>query len=130
MGISKEAAAYLEDIFSVLAGSSVRRMFGGAGIFRDGLMYALSLDDGRVALKADEETTPAFRAEGMSEWTYPHRSGGQASMGYWYMPERLLDEPDEFKVWAQQAFEAALRADRRKPASQRKFSAGSQQGGW
>ncbi len=122
MGISKEAALHLEDLFSALSGSSVRRMFGGAGVFRDGLMYALSLDDGRIALKADMETIPAFRAEGMSEWTYPHRGGGQASMGYWYMPERLFDEPDEFRLWAQGAFEAAMRADSRKPVSQRKFT--------
>ncbi|MFZ1813054.1 MAG: TfoX/Sxy family protein [Rhizobiaceae bacterium] len=120
MALTKEFAAHLEDLFSVLPGSSVRRMFGGAGIFRDGLMYALSLDDGRIALKADEENLPAFLSEDMEEWTYPYK-GGQKSMGYWYMPERLADEPDELEKWARASFEAAMRADARKPASQRKL---------
>lgn len=120
MALTKEFAAHLEDLFSVLPGSSVRRMFGGAGVFRDGLMYALSLDDGRLALKADAETQPQFLAEGMEEWSYPYK-GGKKSMGYWYMPERLLDEPEELGQWARSAFEAAMRADRAKPPSQRKF---------
>ncbi|MEZ5801429.1 MAG: TfoX/Sxy family protein [Nitratireductor sp.] len=120
MALTKEFASHLEDLFSVLPGSSVKRMFGGAGVFRDGLMYALSLDDGRIALKADAETQPQFRAENMEEWSYPYK-GGKKSMGYWYMPERLLDEPDELALWARAAFEAAIRADQAKPASQRKF---------
>ena len=120
MGISREQAIFLEDLFAVLPGSSVRRMFGGAGIFRGGLMYALSLDEGRIALKADDATIPAFRAEGMEEWTYPHK-GGKKSMGYWYMPERLFDDEDERREWARAAFEAAIRADAKKPARQRKF---------
>lgn len=121
MGMTREQAVFLEDLFAVLPGSTVKRMFGGAGVFRDGLMYALSLDEGRIALKADEATIPAFKAEGMEEWVYPYK-GGKKSMGYWYMPERLLDEEDERRDWARAAFEAAMRADAAKPAKQRKFT--------
>jgi len=42
-------------------------------------------------------------------------------MGYWTVPEHLFDDPEEFAQWAQGAFEAALRADAKKPASKRKF---------
>ncbi len=124
MGISKQEVEALEELFSVVPGASVRRMFGGAGVFREGLMFALSLEGGSIALKADAQTEPDFLAEGSSQWLYPHKSGKQMEMGYWHAPERLLDDPDELKIWAQKAFEAALRADARKPKSQRKHLAG------
>jgi DNA transformation protein len=124
MALTREQAEWLQDLFSGIPGVSVRRMFGGAGVFREGLMFALSLDDGRVALKADEQTIPDFKAEGSTQWTYPHRSGKQMEMGYWHAPERLFDDPDEFRDWAEKAFMTALRIDARKPKSQRKHIAG------
>ena len=44
-------------------------------------------------------------------------------MGYWYIPERLLEEPDELKIWALKAFEVAVRADQKKPPAKRKLKA-------
>jgi DNA transformation protein and related proteins len=120
MGMSREQVESLEELFSVLPGCRVKRMFGGAGIFREGLMIAVSLDEGRLAFKADPVNEPDYRDEGLTEWTYPHKSGKQMSMGYWHIPERLLDEPDEFREWARKAFEAAVRADLKKPPKQRK----------
>lgn len=127
MAISKEFSAYLEEMFQVLPGSSARRMFGGVGVFRHGLMYALSLDDGRICLKADEKTIPDFEAEGCEPWQY-ERNGKVMDMGYWQMPERLADDPDELKTWAEKAFDVAIRADERKSPKQRKFNRDQRQG--
>ena len=121
MAVSGEFIDYLDDLFSVVPGTEIRRMFGGVGMFRYGLMYALAMSDGRIALKADSETVPGFRAENCSEWTYEMRGGPKKSMGYWYMPERLADDPDEMRQWGMAAFDAAVRADARKPAKQRKL---------
>jgi len=66
MAITKEFAAYLEDLFSVLPGSHARRMFGGVGVFRHGLMYALALEDGKICLKADAEPMPISRRKAAS----------------------------------------------------------------
>lgn len=121
MAITKEFAAYLEDLFSVLPGSSVRRMFGGVGVFRHGLMYALALEDGKICLKADEETHADFRAEGCQPWIY-ERDGKKMDMGYWQMPERLMDDEDALRQWAEKAFEVAMRADAKKSPKQRKFT--------
>lgn len=120
MAVSGEFVTYLNDLFSVVPDTQIRRMFGGVGIFRHGLMYALATSDGRIALKADEQTVPGFRAENCSEWTYEMR-GSSKPMGYWYMPERLADDPDDLRDWALNAYEVAVRADARKPPKQRKL---------
>ena len=121
MAITKEFAAYLEDLFSVLPGSHARRMFGGVGVFRHGLMYALALEDGKICLKADGETHADFQAEGCKPWIY-ERDGKKMDMGYWQMPERLMDDADELRQWAEKAFDVALRADAKKSPKQRKFT--------
>jgi DNA transformation protein and related proteins len=121
MAVTAEFIEYLGDLFAVMPDTGIKRMFGGVGIFRHGLMYALAMSDGRIALKADEENVAAFRAEGCEEWTYEMRGGPQKSMNYWYMPERLADDPDEMRQWALAAFDAAMRADARKPPKQRKL---------
>ena len=56
-------AEAIGELFREFGPVSVRRMFGGAGIFVDGLMIGL-VSDGVIYLKADAETIPAFEREG------------------------------------------------------------------
>jgi DNA transformation protein len=88
-------------------------MFGGAGIYRDGLMFALISGDGEVYLKADTETEERFRAAGCRPFVYS-RAGKSATMSYFSAPEEALDDPAVMREWAELAFAAALRAPRPK----------------
>ena len=121
MAISAAYVSYLEDLFSGVPDASIRKMFGGVGIFRHGLMFALATSDGKIAFKADDATIPEFVEAGSSEWIYESKSGKSASMGYWYVPDHLLDDADEFATWAEKAFETAARIDALKPEKQRKL---------
>ena len=55
--------AHLEDLFAPLGGVSMRKMFGGLGIFRRGVMFALVADD-TLYFKVDDQTEADFEAEG------------------------------------------------------------------
>lgn len=105
------AADHLEELFAPLGGVSIRRMFGGLGIFKGGLMFALVADD-VLFFKADEETAPRFAAEGFSQWVYEGGSR-KVAMPYWQAPDRLYDEPDDFTDWARAAFEVAVRTQKK-----------------
>jgi DNA transformation protein len=109
----------IQELFSVFGRVSVRRMFGGAGIFADGLMIGL-ISDGDIFLKADAQTIPKFEAEGMAAFTYGAKRR-RVVMSYWRMPDRLLDDPEELAEWARGAFgtaqRAAIKTRSRKPAS-------------
>ena len=111
---------FLEELFAPFGRVSVRKMFGGTGIFHRGLSIA-GIMDGQFRLKADDQTIDDFVAEGMSPWEYQRKDGKIVTMNYWSVPERLLDDPESFRDWAQKAFEAAMRADAAKPLKQRKF---------
>jgi len=118
MAEDAEFLAYLVDQFAVFGPVEPRRMFGGAGLFRQGLMFAL-VSDGEVYLKADDRNRPDFEAAGLGPFVY-HKKGKPFALGYYRLPESVLEDPDELAVWARGAFDAALDADRKKPASRKK----------
>ncbi len=103
------SSGYLEAIREALAGlgpTTVKRMFGGAGIWADGVMFALIIDD-VLHLKADERTRGAFEAKGLGPFSYAKKTGQVAVMSYWRAPERLIDDPDEMVAWARTALRVA-----------------------
>jgi len=105
---------YIRDIFSAFGPVAVRRMFGGAGIYADGLMFAL-LADGVIYLKVDAHNDGDFEREQLPPFTYLARSNKRVVMSYRRMPDRLYDDPEELARWAHDALTAARRA--RTPAS-------------
>ena len=110
--LDPDLKALMEELLTPLGPVAVRRMFGGGGIFLDGLMFGL-ISDGVLYLKADDANRPAFETEGLSPFAYDKKGGRTTIMSYWRTPDRLLDEPDELVDWARAAYGAALRS--RKP---------------
>lgn len=123
MAASEGFLDLLKDNLGGLGPVSFRRMFGGAGVYADGVMFALVADD-TLYLKADEETKTAFEHEGLAPFSYTGR-GRTIALSYWRAPERLLDDPDEMTEWAQIALAVARRAAARKakPGNKRRSKA-------
>jgi DNA transformation protein len=115
-------AERISELFSGFGRVTVRRMFGGAGIFADGLMIGLVSGDD-IYLKADEMSVAAFKDEGMKPFTYGKKDR-RAVMSYWRMPDRLLDDPEELAQWARAAQGTAQRAATRRTRRGRKQNAG------
>lgn len=107
----------LRELFLEFGTVSVRRMFGGHGVFADGLMFALE-SGGELYLKADDLTIPKLSAEKSEPFVY-RAKGREIALSYWKLPERLYDEPDEFAGFAREAFGAAQRAADSKPKTKK-----------
>jgi DNA transformation protein len=111
-------ADHISELFAEFGPVSVRRMFGGAGIYADGVMIAI-LDEGVIYLKTSEDGRGAFEREGCGPFQYDTKNGKQTIKTYWRMPERLYDDPDELAVWARQALAAARQG---KPSVKRRVN--------
>jgi DNA transformation protein and related proteins len=120
---------FIRELFAPFGPVTVKRMFGGAGIWSDGLMFALVFD-GAIFLKVDDTTIPDFEREGSRPFVYTRAKSqgrvGRASLSYWRLPERLYDDTEELAVWAGRALAIAQRKKftrgtrtRPKPAKQR-----------
>jgi DNA transformation protein len=89
-------------------------MFSGAGVYCDGVIFALVLR-GTLHFKVDDGNRAAYEAEGMTPFSYEAMGRTRQIGAYWRVPEHLFDEPDEMLQWAR----AALAAGRRAAADQK-----------
>jgi DNA transformation protein len=103
---------FIRDLFAQFRPVSVRRMFSGAGLYCDGMMFGLVVR-GTIYLKADESSSADFVREGSGPFTYTRgKASGRPSehaLSYWRLPDRLYDDPDELAVWAERALAIAQR---------------------
>ena len=90
----------------------LRLMFGGHGIFCDGVMFALIADE-ILYLKVDAETKPAFVDAGCEPFTYD-KSGKSVALSYLTVPDDAAEDIDELRPWAHMALAAANRAQAKK----------------
>ncbi|MFT7721335.1 MAG: TfoX/Sxy family protein [Roseateles sp.] len=97
------------ELLSPLGPVRTRAMFGGRGVYVDGLFMAL-IDGGQLFLKVDDATRERFVAAGGVPFSYPTRDGRHTATGYYRPPEEALESPPLMRPWARLAFEAALRA--------------------
>ena len=75
-------AEAIREIFREAGRVRIRRMFGGQGIYRDELMFALEAG-GDLYLKADDDIVGSFRDAGSRPFSYQGRNGKPMAMSYW-----------------------------------------------
>jgi DNA transformation protein and related proteins len=114
MSLSADFKTFIIEQMADFGPVTVRPMFGGAAVQRDGLTFAL-LDDDVLYLKVNDDTRVRFEAEGLKPFTYPTKKGDMVMMGYYRAPSRCLDDADEMKSWCSTAFDVALKAAAKKP---------------
>ncbi|MHC4215253.1 MAG: TfoX/Sxy family protein [Planctomycetota bacterium] len=104
MAISDEFVDYVIDQFSAWDDVSVRKMFGGAGLYCDETMFGLIADD--VAyLKADDSNREDFLQAGSSPFKpFPDKA---TVMSYYEIPADVLEDRDELAAWAQRSLNIA-----------------------
>jgi len=106
MPISDEFIDYVIDQLSTWGDVSARKMFGGAGLYCDGVMFGLIADD--VAyLKVDDSNRKDFVKAGSSPFNpYPDKVK-TAVMSYYEIPADVVENPDQLAEWAQRSLAVA-----------------------
>ena len=114
MPTSDEFLTYIADQFVFFRPVHIRRMFGGSGIFCDGIMFGLIADD-TVYLKSGAENLDDFEHENKPPFTYEGKNK-PIQMSYHRLADRILEDSEELAQWAQKAFNVARVAKSKKPA--------------
>ena len=119
MAVTEGVLEGVHELLAEFGAFQVRRMFGGAGLYRDKLMFGLVVGDD-LYLKTDPLNRSAFEAAGSEPFTFAAKAGRTSVTSYWRMPAAGLDDPLQARRWAELGLEAALRASKpkgRKPAA-------------
>ena len=103
---------HVTELLAPLGRVLARRMFGGHGLYCDGVFFGIVHDD-TLYLKADDVNRAEFERAGCEIFTYS-RKGQAATLNFYRAPEDAMDAPQRMLPWARKALEAALRA-RTKP---------------
>lgn len=108
MAKTSEFCDYLMDRLAPIGVPSYKFMFGGFGIYVDGLMTGLVADD-VLWLRADDGNRPDYEARGIKPFQPMSKNGPMGIMPYYTVPDDVLDDQDAFVEWAKKARDAAVR---------------------
>lgn len=112
MARQSEFVEFVLELLTPLGGVRARAMFGGFGIYRGEVMFAIIVND-QLYFKADSVSRQAYTARGLAPFTYVAR-GKTITMQYYEAPPEVFEEPEAMRKWAEQAIGTALKAKRGK----------------
>ena len=101
-------AEFVLEQMADIPGIGKRAMFGGFGIYRDGLMFALIADE-QLYFKASDHLADDFTALGLQPLLYESK-GKTVSLKYYQAPESVFEQSEQMLLWADKAYQCALRA--------------------
>jgi DNA transformation protein len=114
MSHSDEFVRHAVEMMAAWGAVRARRMFGGHGLYRDDVFFALIAQD-TLYLKVDESSRASFEAAGSRPFVYAGK-GEPITMSYWRAPDECLESPGTMRDWCALAYAAALRARASRPA--------------
>ncbi len=123
MSVSNDFRDFVLEQLASTGRVAPRAMFGGVGLYLDGLFFAL-IDDDTLYFKADDASRKRYEAAGSRPFCPDPSRPGQA-MGYWQVPADVLEDGEALAEWAREAVAVALSrrgkrgVRRRAPAARR-----------
>ena len=85
------------DILGHISGIHSRAMFGGYGIYREGLIFAIIVTN-QLYFKVDDTNKGDYEQLESQPFTY-HGKGKPIQMSYWEVPESVMEDPEKVEEW-------------------------------
>jgi DNA transformation protein len=109
---------HLHEVFRTFGPIESRRMFGGYGIYHQGLIIGIAVGES-LYLKADDMSVPDFKTAGSVPFEY-EKNGVVTKISYYSLPAEAFDDSEVARKWALLAFDASLRSNSGKKAKARR----------
>ncbi|NJL48678.1 MAG: TfoX/Sxy family protein [Leptolyngbyaceae cyanobacterium SM2_5_2] len=112
---SSESKAFKDAVVTYLnqvAPVTSRAMFGGYGLYLEGVMFALIAYE-ILYFKVDDGNRPDYEAVGMGPFIYS-RDGKDMVMSYYQIPSTVYEDLATLDEWVEKALAAARRGKRKK----------------
>lgn len=90
MGYSDFNEYVVKDLLADVEGIFSRAMFGGYGLYKDGIIFGIIADD-ELYLKVDTTNKKRFEEFGSHPFEYEGKDYKKVAMSYWVVPEDVLE---------------------------------------
>lgn len=102
----------MEEVFKDVERITSCPMFGGWGIYKDGIFFAL-IADGQLYFKVDESNQKDYEKLGSKPFIYQGHRGKKVTMTYWELPADILEDKQILTGWVEKSVDAAKRSKRK-----------------
>jgi DNA transformation protein and related proteins len=106
MAVKDEYLQWVLEQLSVAGRVSSRRMFGGIGLYRDEVFFAIISGD-VLYFKVGEANRADYETRGARQFR-PFLDKPHLSMSYFEVPADILEDADECALWVQRAAAVAV----------------------
>ena len=106
MALDKEYVDFIKEQLSDFGEVETKFMFGGAGLFHEGLMFG-KIGGSTFRLKVDDSNKKDFEERGMKPYYSEKKKKG---MPYWEVPADIIEDKKKLAQWAKKSYQAAVKA--------------------
>ncbi len=110
--MSEEFVEYITEMLEPFGNIKTRKMFGGYGIYKNRLMFAL-IADNELYFKADLETAKYFKSQGLEPFTYKAK-GKLIALSYYKILPEIIEDDESFIKYFNMAYNSALSSEKTK----------------
>lgn len=114
----REYVAHIVDLLQFIGLVESKSMFGGFGMFLEGLMFGLVAGN-ELYLKVDTQNLQDYEDLGLQAFSF-EKNGRQFKMSYYQAPEEAMEDAELLSDWASNAYGAAMRAAAKKGGKRKK----------
>ncbi len=91
-----------QDVLGHIDGISARAMFGGYGIYKDGVIFAIIAED-QLYFKVDDSNRADYEAYESTPFVYSQGNHKQATMSYFLVPETIMEDKEQVALWVEKS---------------------------
>lgn len=92
----------VHDVLSEMHGITSKAMFGGWGIYKNGIIFGIIIE-GELYFKVGDENRDEFEKMDSHPFTYSNKNGKSVTMSYWLVPEEVLEDRERVRILADQS---------------------------
>jgi DNA transformation protein len=81
----------LEEVLSDIEGLTSRGMFGGYGLYKNGVIFGMIIEDEYI----QKESKP---------FMYEGKNKKQVSLNYYTVPSEVMEDREEIQLWVEKAY--------------------------
>lgn len=83
-------------------------MFGGYGLYKDGVVFALIADE-KLYFKVDESNQIWYESQGSKPFTYAKGKHKPTTMSYWEVSEEMMGDEELIKKLVNESYQISLK---------------------